>query len=510
MSLHVDTLEVKVTGSGLKLNVQSFLLNVAVNAIPEITLECLPVESSPGKIEVSKPTISDLRKLYSELLPKALESKTTASIEIKVSSQDKTSICGQQTVKLEDWVLSDVGLTSVTTTSAPSLRVVFKHPAVRLTRSGEVYEVPYTSPDYDKWLSSITGKTIVKFLDNLYTELTNDKKVKFYPIGKNLFGGSDDFENKVRAFRTSLKDILPSTYLDCSCPIFLQPIVSPYENLRSNAIANLGLPGPGSISLWYIILTKICSQCLMHIRPTYDNKKLTVEPLQPWYSSGAHEISENLIETIELPGNDPDPICGTAVSRELFTGFLAYDSGQKAVRYSGSASYACKHSFFIPEKVQPSATGRWGRIMTIAPNYIISGIASKSDSNDKPQGGGGKTTIQDSQSKGDNNWYVKAEDLYAKAMFECLYRKNCTASISTTLIFKDASGKMLYPGEIAKIKADGNDLFMGYIYRLIVSGSSSGGIQSRMDFSYVRDPNDKELLVPEGTINECYQLSGGK
>ena len=100
---------------------------------------------------------------------------------------------------------------------------------------------------------------------------------------------------------------------------------------------------------------------------------------------------------------------------------------------------------------------------------------------------------------------IDMEDAHAKAMFQSLYRKNCRASVTTTLMFKDSGGRMIYPGEILTISADGKDLFSGYLSRMTVSGSTTNGCLAKYEMNYARSADDKNLLVEGNAKNECFK-----
>jgi hypothetical protein len=133
MSNHVDKVKVTVEGFFRDLAVQSFELVVAVNTIPQITLNVLPIEK-PKKgegqyITASAPSIQDITELYSILLSKAVMLDETATITIKhetpYDSEDLLEEEKYQYVELKDWIMSDVGLSTVSSTSAPVLAVTF-------------------------------------------------------------------------------------------------------------------------------------------------------------------------------------------------------------------------------------------------------------------------------------------------------------------------------------------------------------------------------------------------
>ena len=159
MAQHIDKVEVEVYGLGANIQVQQFDLAVAVNDIPRLTLEVLPVESRRGQTEASAPTFSEITDLYHRLFSKSLDLQQKASVTIRIDS--KESSCEKQSIQLKDWILTDVGLSSVTTYSAPSLVLILQHPIVNLSRTGAVYETPMNN------INSAMAVTTVAFTIDL-------------------------------------------------------------------------------------------------------------------------------------------------------------------------------------------------------------------------------------------------------------------------------------------------------------------------------------------------------
>jgi hypothetical protein len=90
MSNHIDTLTVEVADFEPKLYAQAFELNAAVNSIPSVSLNVLPIERpAPGDgkyVTASAPNIRDITRLYSRLLEMSLELDATATIKIHMET----------------------------------------------------------------------------------------------------------------------------------------------------------------------------------------------------------------------------------------------------------------------------------------------------------------------------------------------------------------------------------------------------------------------------------------
>ena len=343
MAQHIDKIEVEVSGLDAGIQVQRFDLAVAVNDIPRLTLEILPVKSRKGQTEASAPTFSEITDLYHKLFSKSLDLRQKASVTIRIDSKDKG--CKKQSIQLKNWILTDVGLSSVTTYSAPSLIIILQHPIVNLSRTGAVYETPMNNINsaYEK----LSGRSMISLMDDLYKR-TSSKIFPFYPLPESVSS------TKAKAFREALgkPENLPGTYLDAKGGLFLEKQADEAVTLLKVALARIMQPYRGSVSTWYTVISKICPYCLMHVRPTYDQEKLSLEPLQPWYGANAHKIDENLIESIDLVARDPDPVCGTSFAR-VYPGEPTFSTATlswRLVDQNGTDTKFSSYAFNIPDK----------------------------------------------------------------------------------------------------------------------------------------------------------------
>lgn len=499
MSQHVDTVFVSV--SKFDLEVQEFVLTAAVNEIPSIVLKCLPVDTPKGQNGVSAPTVAELRKKYSQLLKASYPLDQEVTVDISVVGGPSSQQTCNQTVTLENWILSDVGLSTLTTTGAPVLLVVLKHRTVKMAHVGEIYEVPLLANQWDTVFQTMSSSDMVEFMTDVDQKVSGDI-VPFYDLGSIEKEGSKVKEQVISFRKKGIGNNLPNKYLDGKGGIFLDPCdLGPLKPLRNEALAKLMFPFDNSISLWNTVIGVICPHCLMQVRPTYNEKNLQLEPLRPWYPgpSGLHTVKDDMIEAIELPGADPDPICGIAVQRDEILQQPTQHTGTDATRTADgevAQPIGNRHAFYIPDEVDPG-NRQYGRLVTLRDNIVISALKQY----DKATGDG--VVLDKVHAEGDNKKYVDPQEAYAKAMFKSLYRKNCTASVTTTLAFTDSDGKMIYPGERLNVTAEGNDLFEGYVRRLTVTGSTRGGCRTKFDLAYIKSPEYDVFLVKDDK-NECY------
>lgn len=513
MSQHVDTVQVSVKGlPNVNIVVQGFELSIAVNAIPAITLDILPVDASnrassgsnSKSVTASAIKFKELTSLYYKLADMAIKADTTATIDIDVNTHGENSLDGDQHITLKDWVLTDAGLSSVTSYSAPTLTVVFKHRIVKLDRTGDIYEVPSISNPY-RFFCSITGDNMVALMDDLYNKFAKEIGIKFYDIGSASKGGSDKFKSVVKSFRENLATNLPGAYLECDSGLFMANVVKDNNLmvLLRASLAKLIQPFFGDGSTWLNIIKTVCPKCIMQVIPTYDKDKLRLEPYSPWQFS-SYTIQEESTEAIDVASVDPDPICGMAIQKT--NPFFTLTSNSDSTRKDGGDKLSAKssvHAFYIPEGVTPeNAVGRidfcgdcWVVTSMLAHDKDIERTTSNADAV--------RNSITDYS-------YTKMNEAYARAMFESLYRRGCVSAIVSKILFKDEGGNVIYPGRVATIydKDDNSKIFYGYLLRIVVKGTASGGCISRFDFKTTRPASGNGMLVKEGTMNPCYRQPG--
>lgn len=513
MSQHVDrvTVDVDIDG-GAGIAVQKFELDVAMNAIPTIILDVLPIDShfrgSGEYVTATASKFSDLTSLYDDLFDKATKGNTKATIRIDVENGDTEGSSNLDSIILKNWVLTDASLTSVTSYSAPSLKVVFKHPIVALDRSGEVYEMPLASDYHKKIREVVRGATnMVDLMDKVYKHFSGNV---YYELidSKDDTGELKQTAEAVKIFRKKIGDpeYLPSTYLDCPYKLFLQDKISGLKGellpYWKGVLGDLVAPFFGSGSTWMTIIGKVCPTCLMQVVPSYDKETLILEPSSPWRKVD-YSIQETKVESVDMVSADPDPLCGVALyaknlhynySTDIHTSHLPNERREDPV--------ASKYSFYIPEKVRSDPNGRFGHIDLLGDNQAIEKLINQDYTYTK---GEKLITVK---SGVDRRVRLGAYHTYAKAMYECLYRRQCTATITTTVAFRANPGDIdpIYPGRVVTVheSSSNKNIFYGYLSRMVITGSASGGCLSTYELAYARPSNSEAILVEEGSLNPCY------
>ena len=141
MDNRVVTVSVEANAAGYKLGVSEATIVLGVNAIPRVELQCAPsmyARQTPLKPDVKTPTLKDYGEVYKKLsvLAEGLSKTGNATFSVK---EDRGET---DTIKLNNWILTDVGMSSVSATAAPYMTVILQHPICKLTKVGSIYETP--------------------------------------------------------------------------------------------------------------------------------------------------------------------------------------------------------------------------------------------------------------------------------------------------------------------------------------------------------------------------------
>lgn len=514
MSNHVDTISVVVSKFSPKLYVQSFELSLAVNSIPTLVLNILPVEppaSGSGQyVTATSPDIDDITKLYSELLKKSLDLKATATIEIRLDCHKpdigKGSQEYDQSVKLEDWILTDVGLSTVTTKAAPVLTVIFSHPIVKLDRTGSIYEEVKNKGALTRVFKTLSGTDPISYMDALYKVYAGGGSILFYDIAPRSLGGPREQDKiKVKRFRSRLAEHPPGKYIEGKTGgLFLANVASSLLGNIKMATGFTEMPHAFGDSTWSRLVRSLCPSFLTHVVPTYYKPKLSLEPFSPWQLS-SRTVFTPVIEAMDVVSADPAPIIGTAVTKDAdFSRHVV--NGKLRTNTGGGTEYSYTYAFYFPEKGSARADD-YGEVLGLGETRVIQYIIDMDHTaNAKVNGSAPVGNNLGSAGNGVSDRLRETmDDAYAKAMFLINYRRSCKASITSPLpLFRDGHGNMLHPGRVLTVHTESGPMFHGYITSMVIKGSAEGGSLTRIDLSHARPVDPDSVLVDEGTVNPCY------
>lgn len=518
MKTHVDTMEVSISGGNLpRLGVQSFELHVAVNAIPAILLTLNPVEppaeGGDGHITASAPNIEDLTRLYNQLLGYAAKLATTATIKLKlVRDPDDEAYTVEeqdQEVTLEDWILTDVGLSSVESTSAPYLTATFSHPAVMLDKTGMIYEEVSNPAILPQEYKTADGTDLISFMDDMYQKYASGGDIEFYRLANEMQGGmSDKFIDKVMSFRTEdLEKHSPGVYIkDNTKDLFLASMKPQFIDIIKQSAGPLVCPEAFCGTTWNRLITAICPYFLTVVVPTYDKKRLLLEPNSPWQAS-LYKVNTPTASAVDMPPLDPCPIVGTAINKQAWATKHKVNSANDIPADKGDEVATGTFSFYAPQKVLDNDVK--GPILNIGEARLIANLVHL-DAHQNVIQGGDAPKGKDPETAGgsvEDLDQVDMDTAYAEALFLMNYRKNCTSSVVLVPVFKDADHNMIYPGRVVTVNdtVTRKSLLYGYIVKMMVKGSKQGGCTTVLELTHVRPTEeDREIYVDEGTENPCY------
>jgi hypothetical protein len=487
MDTHVDKFKVTVEGFEPHLSVQSFELDLAINKIPVIQLNVLPIERvEPGSghyITASAPKIQDLTGLYSRLLRMTLsqDAKATIKIDIETFGEKGNTDEQSQSVTLKDWILTDVGLSTVTAISAPVLTVVFSHPAVMLDKTGFVYERISNSMLMSKIYKETGGSDLIEYMDALYPKFADGEEIVYCEIASHGDGGpEDEYRQKVQEIRGKLSEHTPGKYIEGNMGgmLFLENVDEELTDNIKEAIGPIVAPLGFSGSTWRRLVSQICPAVFTNIVPTYDRPRLLMEPISPWQEC-SYKVNTPVANGIDMVSIDPSPIIGVASEKDYAEVLRVVNDHVRSQAEADDEDFS--YAFYFPKRaLQDNANGE---ILGVGRNGVVADIlatdrnANAEENIDAPIG----ENLQDAGNGIQDERTMTIDEAYVQAMFQLHYRKNCAASVTTIPILKDEGAKMIYPGRVMTVfdKTSGAKLFYGFITTMIVRGSTEAADRLR-------------------------------
>ena len=498
MEERVVTIKFNATVAGRKLDVCGANLVLGVNEIPRIELMVPPTSSSGGaplKPNVSKPTLGDFKKLYEDLAQKAEDQSEVGSVDITIMTYSTSGGNKTESVSIKNWVLSGVGLSSISATSAPHLSVILHHPAFWLTKVGSIYETPKS--DAEKIVAEAASRGGKKFLDivnSVYDAVKNQVKYFESPenmpeVYKNLLGTSE--YNPSKYFR----DDTPAPFLDL-------PLGQEVTERLAAAIGRMVCPMGDGSSTWDMIVNSAGSLLLSVVQDEQNNftmeKGLVIEPTKPWKTKSIITLSEDKCFWTEIPGMDMFKLAGVMARKlRIFANRLTTWANPVGARPEDEAGMC--DVLYCP--VQPKRAD--GRIMkTSAPAVLAQAFME-----DGIVGEDIVTGFADT-SNTRLNGFDSALNLYCRAVYEIAYLSMNTAKVQMALGIKDDNGKLILPGNTCKFVSGGSSVYHGYIRNVVHYMSTKGGCSTTVGMSYVRPGLKIDSKIPNGDINAAYDIKG--
>lgn len=494
MTTKVVTVSIQAHVDGNVLAVQGATITLGVNAIPRIELQCAPSNDAsyvPLQPTVKKPTISDFADLYRELSVKAEGLNTTGNVSIMLED----NLGKSDFISLNEWILSGVGLSSVSATAAPYLSVVLQHPICKLTKVGSIYETQKSK--IDKKLNEAT-KSANDFLEVITAVY------KCIREGVDFWPAPNDLPKKFRD-ELGVGDYDPNKYLKFKGEngIFLGKAVKDGKERLAQAMGRLALPSSGGSSTWDMLVSASGTLLLSITQDrscNYTKEHLVLEPTQPWKNSSMTLRDEDCFWT-EIPGMDPFKIAGV-MARKL--GPYSDEVGLGLIRNGNpNQKDPVEEVMYVPVPAE-SITTADGRIMkTSAPAVLDSAFRR-----DAPYGSGislGSIDLDKAREDGFNT----AIEKYCKAVYEITAASMIHARAQMALWFTDADGNLLLPGNTCKFTSNGKEIYYGYVRQVIHHLSTGGGCATTLAMSYVRPEASfkvaGQVAIAAGSKNAVYE-----
>lgn len=507
MKTRVIRASVKASVVGYDLAVQGFNLSLAVNSIPSIELQCAPSKgdgSTPLKPNVKRPSISDFSDLYRILSGAAESLKEPGQVDITVIDD----LGNKDEISLKGWILSGVGLSSVSASEAPYLSVVLQHPICKLTKVGSIYETPKSSVD-DKINKATAGAGDFLEVVKAVYKCVREDIIKFWPPPEESKGYPTLFRKQLGA-----GEFDPNKYLVFKGEngIFLGGKGDPKGDKKTRfaqAIGRLVLPVGGGSSTWDM-LVGATGPLLLSITQdesnNYTTDMLVIEPVQPWKKASINLYDEKCFWT-ELPGMDPFRITGV-MCRKL--GPYNCNASLGLIRNGNpNQKDPVADVMYIPNGVDVNSAS--GRIMKTSAPAVLD-IAFRRDAAYGKAISLGKVYLQ--KAAADN--YNSVVGKYCKALYEITAASMVNAKAQMAMWFrdKDKDGKLILPGNTCKFiskgdKGEENVIYYGYARSVVHSMSTQGGCSTTVSMSYVRPTENfmigDEVAIAAGSKNAAYE-----
>ena len=505
MQTGIVTISFDATVAGMRLAVQGATIVNRVNDIPTIELQCAPSNAGsakPLKPNVVSPSIDDFASLYAKLAEKADGLAETGTVKIELKGNKQGGKNKNESLTLTGWILTGVGMSNVSATSAPYLTVVLQHPICKLTKVGSVYETAKAKSDSTIDSMTENKKDFIKILEAVYEAVKN--QVQYWPVqGENGSELPSAYRNMLGSSGYS-----PSEYLefknDGGEGRFLAGYVtdSGAKKLIAMATGRLVLPNAGNSSTWDVIV-RAAGDLMLSVTQdkenNYYNKKLVLEPTKPWKACSVELNASDCFQT-SIPGMDPFKISGVMVNKiSLYEQGLSlggWTVGKVPDKAKNMAQY-----FYAP--VKPDIAD--GRIVVVAPPAIMVEVANLNSTYGSIKLSNGSSDLR--TEFGDN--FNRIMTGYAKAVYETSVASMRNGVAYMALRFGDNNGNPILPGNTCKfVIGSGKVLYYGYITSVVHNLSTNGGNSTVVSMSYVRSsPGYKvrgKTVIKAGSPSPAY------
>lgn len=462
---------------GTKYDVSSVSLDLSLGAIPSCSVGIAPYGG--GGNRVHKLSLGELKGVYSALCAKAV-GLTVSNLELRVSVKNVGSLdATEESISLKGWLLRDVSLQNVTTTSRFSLVCTIVHPAYRMAVSfgpffqGDAGIDPFKQDVEgveDPISAGVVAYRIVERANKDAAVPRNGTVDGVNTVMRSLSDVSKDVGNHMAHAMESLGNLVrwDSSFSNAGLSVPYADVAGSLLEGVKYAMVVAWVSAGVSGDVWSD-LAKVCGTFGAVVVPTYDQDKLVACPFNPWIRPKVH-LPDYYVDNIGFPRMDERPLYGTAicVGSESKTTF---DTVTFAVSASSGAAIEKANIAFVPDSVDKS-TGMLELERDIP--YWLSDVIYWSQSKEAYGGAGSASAANtwapptpDLSPTGRVDGIDKSENILATYLankFMTMYRASSTAALSCAFI-PIWGGLTVVPGMRVSFDSDGT-LFTGLISQM--------------------------------------------
>jgi len=462
---------------GTEYDVSTAAIMLSTNSIPTCQVGIAPTKGSSGT-NVHVLDLNNLKSALDMLSYKAagLE-ECNLDIVLEIVSEDGKGTT--QELKLEKWLIADVGLYNVSTTGIFDMAVTIMHPAYRLLMHSGFYFDASNTLNFDKTYPKVTdplnaAEVAIDTMKaanekaKLETQFSSQASILMSTPLKSASEFSKELLSAMDAVKADMKHLIFDLEFSGAtnklpCETILK---SRYINGVKYALADMwtsALQG-GNSSFWSALTGSICPQMMLEVIPTFYEDKLHVVPIMPWKSVSVklYDFNEN---NVNLPSKDPDPIYGCIMyngpGATPAEGTITYarNAGEKTGIQTANLAFIPSGSDSSVGRLLPCGDPPWIHVANEKASSMnpVTNTATGENSYSKT-----KTSNSKSGGNEDLKMWNAVRILYMNSLFMSEYRSGVSASLSGAFCTAIDGDNWLIPGKRASF-ISGNELFTGQI-----------------------------------------------
>ena len=483
---------------GTKYDVSTVSMEMSTNGIPTCTVGIAPNDGFgyKDKTPVNALDVSSLRQLYKDLSKQAEELKECNLLVALLATGDR-KLPIETRLRLRKWLLIGVGLTRISTTQGFSILCTIAHPAYKLTlRTGFFFTSKGTVNFDEKSKEALNPvDAAIKCIETV-KEANAEQGGITVPFSDGV-PTTAGFKNFTEISKD--KETYANAKWDIPCENTVNQITGGADAMKYVLVSTWA--NSMNQSAWDALVSAICPNFGLEVIPKYDEDSMIVSPWMPWTKPKV-EFPDYMIESMLLPGKDPDPIYGyilyegdsSVPANPLVT--MPNEPGENVL--IGLANMA-----FVPNESKASV----GRVVHASrPTWLDTAIHKAASATEMPpvtHGNGGDPDLEDEHAEqpggaaGDNdNLKVWNAVIYSHLnnLFLAEYKKGVVADLACAFVPK-FKGELIYPGIRMAVKTGDETMFTGRIttVRHVIDCASSRAATS-IGLAYCLNGDESTLL----------------